>query len=113
MVDLVKTFQQILDRARKPAGIRCGRRQRDGVADDRLRAPPLVAGRPPIRLKHMLRNMNSRAALVCAFLAILELIRLQAVLARQDAVFGEIVLKKHTGFDQLMAESAPVKDDWR
>jgi hypothetical protein len=38
---------------------------------------------------------------------------LQAVLARQDNVFGEIVLKKHTNFDALMAENPPVKDDWR
>jgi hypothetical protein len=38
---------------------------------------------------------------------------LQAVLARQDAVFGEVVLKKHTNFDSLMAENPPVKDDWR
>ena len=38
----------------------------------------------PIRLKHLLRNLRSRSALVCAFLALLELIRLQAVLARQD-----------------------------
>jgi segregation and condensation protein A len=57
--------------------------------------------------------MRSRSALVCSFLAILELIRLQAVLARQDNVFGDIVLKKHTGFDALMAERPPVKDDWR
>ena len=67
----------------------------------------------PIRLKQLLRNMRSRTALVCAFLAILELIRLQAVLARQDNVFGEIVLKKHTNFDALMAEEPPVQDDWR
>ena len=53
----------------------------------------------PVRLKQLLRNLRSRAALVCAFLAILELIRLQAVLARQDNVFGEIMLKKHTNFD--------------
>jgi segregation and condensation protein A len=67
----------------------------------------------PVRLKQMLRNMHSRSALVCAFLAILELIRLQAVLARQDHVFGDIVLKKHTGFDALMSESGAIKDDWR
>ena len=67
----------------------------------------------PVRLKQMLRTLNTRQALVCAFLAILELIRLQAVLARQDNVFGEIVLKKHTNFDSLMAENPAVKDDWR
>ena len=67
----------------------------------------------PLPLKQLLRSLRSRSALVCAFLAILELIRLQAVLARQDNIFGEIVLRKHTNFDALMAESPAVKDDWR
>ena len=66
----------------------------------------------PVRLKQLLRSLRTRSALVCAFLAILELIRLQAILARQDHVFGEIVLKKHTNFDSLMAEGSAVKDDW-
>jgi hypothetical protein len=35
------------------------------------------------------------------------------VLARQDATFGEIVLKKYIKFDELVAESATVKDDWK
>jgi len=113
VVDLVKTFQQILERAKsKPAF---------DVEDDSVTVSQMIdyvrrrlaLEDRPIRLKHLLRNMRSRSALVCAFLAILELIRLQAVLARQDNVFGEIVLKRHTNFDTLMAESPPVKDDWR
>jgi segregation and condensation protein A len=67
----------------------------------------------PIRLKMLLRSIQSRQALICSFLAILELIRLQAVLARQDATFGEIVLKKYIKFDELVAESGTVKDDWK
>ena len=113
VVDLVKTFQQILDRARK--------RPTFDVDDDSVTVAQMIdyvrrrlsLEDRPVRLKQMLRSLHSRSALVCAFLAILELIRLQAVLARQDHVFGEIVLKKHTGFDALMAENPPVKDDWR
>ena len=52
-------------------------------------------------------------ALVCTFLALLELIRLQAILARQDNVFGDIVLKKHTMFDTVLGDTGAVKDDWR
>jgi segregation and condensation protein A len=113
VVDLVKTFQQILERAEsKPAF---------DVEDDSVTVSQMIEyvrrrlalEDRPLRLKQLLRNMRSQSALVCAFLAILELIRLQAVLARQDHVFGEIVLKKHTNFDALMAESPPVKDDWR
>jgi segregation and condensation protein A len=113
VVDLVRTFQQILNRARnKPAF---------DVEEDNVTVSKMIdyvrrrlsLEEKPIRLKHLLRSLRSRTALVCAFLAILELIRLQAVLARQDNVFGEIVLKKYTNFDSLMAENPPVKDDWR
>ncbi len=113
VVDLVRTFQQILERAKSKPSF--------NVEDDSVTVSQMIdyirrrltLEDRPIRLKQLLRNMRSRSALVCAFLAILELIRLQAVLARQDRVFGEIVLKKHTNFDELMAESQPVKDDWR
>jgi segregation and condensation protein A len=113
VVDLVKTFQQILDRAKQ--------RPTFDVAEENVTVAQMIEyvrrrlalEDKPIRLKQLLRNLNSRNALVCAFLAILELIRLQAALARQDNVFGEIMLKKHVGFDALMAESGAVKDDWR
>jgi segregation and condensation protein A len=113
VVDLVRTFQQILERAKSKPSF--------NVEDDSVTVSQMIdyirrrltLEDRPIRLKQLLRNMRSRSALVCAFLAILELIRLQAVLARQDNVFGEIVLKKHTNFDELMAENPPVKDDWR
>jgi segregation and condensation protein A len=67
----------------------------------------------PLRLRQLLRNVHTRQGLVCVFLAILELIRLQAVLARQDTVFGDIVLKKHTNFDHVLGDSAGFKDDWK
>jgi len=113
VVDLVKTFQKILDRART--------RPTFDVAEENVTVSQMIEyvrrrltlEDRPVRLKQLLRNLNSRTSLVCAFLAILELIRLQAVLARQDDVFGEIMLKKHTNFDSLMGEGSPVKDDWR
>jgi segregation and condensation protein A len=113
VVDLVKTFQKILDRARS--------RPTFDVAEENITVSQMIdyvrrrlaLEDRPVRLKQLLRNLNSGSALVCAFLAILELIRLQAVLARQDQVYGEIMLKKHTNFDSLMGESSPVKDDWR
>jgi segregation and condensation protein A len=47
------------------------------------------------------------------FLALLELVRLQAIQLRQDRLFGEILLRKHIGFDAVMAEQSAVRDDWR
>src|SRR5215472_13989647 len=108
VVDLVKTFQKILDRAR--------RRPTFDVAEENVTVSQMIdymrrrlsLEDRPVRLKQLLRNLNSQTALVCAFLAILELIRLQAVLARQDHVYGEVLLKKHTNFDSLIGEGAAV-----
>src|SRR5271166_4443476 len=113
VVDLVKTFQQVLNRARTRPAFE--------VEEDNVTVSQMIdyvrrrlsLEEKPIRLKQLLRSLRSRTALVCAFLAILELIRLQAVLARQDNVFGEVVLKKYINFDTLMAENPAVKDDWR
>jgi segregation and condensation protein A len=55
----------------------------------------------------------SRQALVCMFLALLEMVRLQAIQVRQDQMFGEIAVRKHVGFDAIMTEQAAVRDDWR
>jgi len=113
VVDLVKTFQQILDRARKRPSFDVDEESVTVSQMIEFIRRRLALEERPIRLKQLLRSLRSHSALVCAFLAILELIRLQAVLARQDNVFGEIVLKKHTGFDALLAEGPAVKDDWR
>jgi segregation and condensation protein A len=66
-----------------------------------------------VRLKQLLRNIDSRQALVCMFLAILELVRLQAVQLRQERLFGEILIRKHVAFDEILSEQAAVKDDWK
>ena len=65
----------------------------------------------PIRLKQLLRNIESRQTLVCVFLALLELVRVQAIQLRQDRLFGEILIRKHVGFEAVMAEHAAVRDD--
>jgi segregation and condensation protein A len=42
------------------------------------------------------------------------MVRLQAILLRQDRQFSEIFIKKHSGFDVVMNEGlGVVRDDWR
>ncbi len=113
VIDLVKTFQQILDRARNRPMIEVNE-ETVTVAQmiEYLRRRLSIEDRP-IRLKQMLRHIESRQALVCMFLALLEMVRLQAIQLRQDRLFGEILLRKHVGFEAVMAEQAAVRDDWR
>jgi len=113
IIDLVKTFQQILDRARNRPMLQV---DEDTVTVsqmiDYLRRRLALEERP-IRLKQLLRNVESRSALVCMFLALLELVRLQAIQLRQERMFGEILIRRHKEFDTVMAEHAAVRDDWR
>jgi segregation and condensation protein A len=113
VIDLVKTFQQILDRARSRPILQV---DEDTVTVDQMidyLRRRLSLEDKPVRLKQMLRNIDSRQALVCMFLAMLELVRLQAIQLRQDRLFGEVLIRKHVGFDAILNEQAAVRDDWK
>jgi segregation and condensation protein A len=113
VIDLVKTFQQILERVRTRPMINVDEETVTvGQMIDYLRKRLALESRP-IRLKQLLMRVPSRQALVCMFLALLEMVRLQAVQVRQDQMFGEIAVRKHTGFDAVVAEQVAVRDDWK
>jgi len=113
VIDLVKTFQAILDRAKSRPIIEVNEETVTvGQMIEYLRRRLTLEERP-IRLTHLLSNVNSRNALVCMFLGLLELVRLQAIQVRQDRLFGEIVVRKHTHFEEVMNQQSAVRDDWR
>jgi segregation and condensation protein A len=113
VIDLVKTFQQILERVRTRPVLNVDEETVTvGQMIDYLRRRLSLEDRP-IRLKQVLMRVQSRQALVCMFLALLELVRLQAIQVRQEKLFGEIAVRKHTHFEEVMNERAAVRDDWR
>jgi segregation and condensation protein A len=112
--DLVRIFRDILERARK--------RPTFNLKDDTVTVGQmiqfltrcLVMEDKPIALHKLLKNTRSERALVATFLALLELVRLQAVLLRQDRAFSDIYIKKHTAFDDVVAEGLTrARDDWQ
>jgi segregation and condensation protein A len=113
VVDLVRTFQQILERAKsRPILEMDDETVTVGQMIEYFRRRLLMEDRP-IRLKRLLQQITSRHALISSFLALLELVRLQAILLRQEKVFGEVLIKKHPMFDTVLGEGAAVRDDWR
>lgn len=113
VIDLVKTFQQVLERVRtRPVLNVDDETVTVGQMIDYLRRRLSLEDRP-IRLKQLLMRVPSRQALVCMFLALLELVRLQAIQVRQDRLFGEIAVRKHTHFEEVMNERTAIRDDWR
>jgi segregation and condensation protein A len=113
VVDLVKTFRQLLERVKeKPVMDVDEENVSVGSMIEYVRRRMMLEEKP-IRLMQVFKHLGSQRALVCAFLAVLELVRLHAVVLRQEGVFSEIVLKKQKGFDTAFGEQSAVKDDWR
>lgn len=113
VIDLARTFQTILERAANRPIVEINE---DAVTVGQMISyirQRLMLEDRPVRLKRLLHNLQSRNALVCTFLALLELVRLQAILLRQDRVFSDIIIKKHPEFDRVMSEAAAVRDDWK
>ena len=105
LVDLVKTLQQVLERRKQVAKFSL-RHETVTVAQmmDRLRQR-LVASDDAISLADFFESCESRHAMIVALLAVLEMVRLQAVILVQSELFGEIRLRKHKMFDAVFAGS--------
>jgi segregation and condensation protein A len=113
VVDLVRVFRGILERA-KAKPVLSVNEETVTVSQmiDYLRRRLTMENRPA-RLKQILRALQGQRALICTFLAMLELVRLQAVQLRQDNVFGDILIRKNANFDAVMNEHMAARDDWR
>ncbi|WP_231737878.1 segregation and condensation protein A [Terracidiphilus gabretensis] len=111
--DLVRIFQQILDRVRTRPVFNV---EEDSVTVGQMiqfLTRRLTMEDRPVALRRLLSHTKSERALVAAFLALLELVRLQAILLRQDHAFSEIFIKKNSGFDAVMNEAVAARDDWK
>jgi segregation and condensation protein A len=111
-VDLVRVFREILDRARNRPILNV---EEDSVTVGQMiqfLSRRLSMEDHPIALRKLLSHSRSERALIAMFLALLELVRLQAILLRQDIAFSEIFIKKHSNFESVMNESV-VHDDWK
>jgi len=113
-VDLVRIFRDILERARTRPVLNV---QEDSVTVGQMiqfLGRRLAMEDKPLALRKLLSHSRSERALIAMFLALLELVRLQAILLRQDRAFSEIFIKKHVGFDAMMSDGAiNTSDNWR
>jgi segregation and condensation protein A len=112
-VDLVRVFREILDRARQRPILDV---EEDSVTVsqmiDFIRRRLLMEDKP-VALRRLLAHTRSERPLICMFLALLELVRLQAILLRQESNFGEIYVKKHAQFEQVLNDRiSQIRDDW-
>ena len=112
-VDLVRVFQDVLTRLRARPVLNVDE-ESVTVAQmiDYVKRRLLMEDRP-VSLRRLLHATHTERAVICMFLAMLELVRLQAVLLHQPEVLGDILVKKADGFDQLFEDQAAARDDWQ
>jgi segregation and condensation protein A len=112
-VDLVRVFRDILDRARNRPILNV---EEDSVTVGQMiqfLTRRLTLEDKPVALHKLLSHTRSERALIAMFLALLELVRLQAILLRQDRNFSDIFIKKHEQFEQVLNERiSQMRDDW-
>jgi segregation and condensation protein A len=110
----VRIFRDILERARTRPVIDMEEDTATVGQMIQFLARRLTLEDKPIALRRLLSHTRSEKALIAIFLALLELVRLQAVLLRQDRAFSEIFIKKQAGFEAIMNQGlANARDDWR
>jgi segregation and condensation protein A len=112
-VDLVRVFQDILTRLRERPVLNVDEESVTVAQMIEYVKRRLVMEDKPISLRRLLHNTHTERALICMFLAMLELVRLQAVLLHQPNQLGDILIKKTDAFDQVFADQAQARDDWR
>jgi len=103
LVDLVKVFSQILERRKEVPKFEL-RHDSVTIAQmmDRLRQQ-LIGTEEAVSLIDFFESCTSRHAMIVALLAVLEMVRMQAVLLVQSELFADIRLRKHKMFDAVFA----------
>jgi segregation and condensation protein A len=105
LFDLIKTFQTVLERAKN--------RPIYEVGKDDVGVPDMIqylqslfrdaASGQTFSTLELFERQSSRRAMICLFLAILELVKLQAIKLVQKDAFSDIRLKKHKRFDEVLS----------
>lgn len=103
LFDLIQTFQTVLERAKN--------RPAYEVSKEDVTVPDMIlylrnmlettAKSKPVSAVDLFERQRSKRAMLCLFLAILELVKRQAVLLQQSEAFGDILIKR----SQTFAES--------
>ncbi len=103
LIDLVKTFQTVLDRVKS--------RPIYQVDKETVSVPDMIrylqsvfkkSGKnEAVSAAELFERQKSRRAMICLFLAILELVKRQAIQLTQRDMFGDIGLKRSDEFEAL------------
>jgi segregation and condensation protein A len=110
LVDLVRVFQQVLERKKEVTRIEL-QHETFTVAQmiAQLRSQILSSDTNSVSLIQFFEACPSRHAMIVAFLALLEMVKLQAVALVQEKQFADILVKKAKAFDIAFDETGAIR----
>jgi segregation and condensation protein A len=111
--DLVRVFQDVLSRLKQRPVLNVDEESVTVAQMIEYVKRRLLMEEKPVSLRRLLHQTHSERALICMFLAMLELVRLQAVLLHQPTQLGDILIKKTDNFDSLFEDQQQTTDDWK
>jgi segregation and condensation protein A len=110
LFDLVKAFGEMLERVKNRPVYEV--ESADVTVADMIRYLRdqflQVGPDQPVFIMRVFELQRTRRAMIALFLAVLEMVRMQAVVVTQKDLFGEIALKRHGSFDQVFATEQPM-----
>ena len=114
LFDLVQTFQTVLERIKA--------RPTYSIDKEEVTVPEMIDhlrglfARAPkserVSATRLFESQRSRRAMICMFLAILELVKRQALRLAQSEAFGDIDLKRGDGFEETF-DTSKVEEEYR
>lgn len=108
LFDLCKAFGEVLDRLKNRPVYEVNEEE-ISVSDMVSHVRALLAETrkdKPLFILQVMEKQRTRRAMICLFLAVLEMVKMQAVQILQKDLFGEIALAKGERFDDSLAQSA-------
>ncbi len=101
--DLISVFREILERAKKRPQLEIHREEVTVAQMIEHVKEILMASSRPVPLDQLMAGYESRQALIALFLALLEMVRLHAILLRQKDLFASITVHRHKRFEEIMS----------
>lgn len=116
LFDLIKAFGEVLDRVKNRPTYEVVEEE-VSVSDmiGHVRSLLALARKDkPLFIMQVMEKQRSRRAMICLFLAVLELVKMQAVQILQKDLFGEIALAKGERFDEAATPPAvTIEEDYK
>jgi segregation and condensation protein A len=104
LFDLVKVFQEVLERAKTRPVYQI--EKEDVTVPDMIQFMRTLLNEQPkghrLSARSLFERQRSRRAMICLFLALLELVKYQAITLQQGELFGEIDIAKERPMDEAL-----------